>query len=89
MNFTIENVFSNSIPDHSNWTGPGMRGGDPGVVLVVDGGLPADGYVDIAQMDSFRSDMLWGSYRAGMKLSPVAGTCAAFFWVCLPVVQSN
>lgn len=81
MNFTINNVFSNPIPDHRNWTGPGTRGVNPGVELVVTGGVPSDGYVELAQMDTSRSDMLWGSYRVGMKLSPVAGTCAAFFWV--------
>lgn len=82
MNFTIGNVKSNPISDHGNWTGPGQNGGDPGVDFVVNGGVPDDNYVDLAQMDSFRSDMLWGSYRASIKLSPVAGTCTAFFWVC-------
>lgn len=81
MNFTVSNVFSNPIADHGNWTGPGELGGDPGVHLTVKGGIPSDNYVDLAQMDSLRSDLLWGSYRAAMKLSPVAGTCAAFFWV--------
>ena len=82
MNFTIGNVVSNSIADHYNWTGPGRYGGDPGLDLIVKGGIPSDSYVDIAQLDSVRTDMLWGSYRASMKLPSINGTCSAFFWVC-------
>jgi hypothetical protein len=52
MNFTIDNVFSNPIPDHRNWTRPGVRGGDPGIKLVVTGGVPNDGYVELAQMNT-------------------------------------
>ena len=84
MNFSVANVASNPIPDHFNWTGPGILGGDPGVKLVVRSGIPPDGYVDLAQMDSIRTDLLWGSYRASLKLPAVKGTCSAFFWVgCL------
>lgn len=81
MNFTIGNVASNSISDHYNWTGPGRHGGDPGVNLVVKGGIPPDAYVDIGQLDSIRTDLLWGSYRASLKLPSINGTCSAFFWV--------
>ncbi|KAH6680812.1 glycoside hydrolase family 16 protein [Halenospora varia] len=80
MNHTVKNVVANGIPDINNWTGPGILGGDPGLQLTVSGGVPSDGYVDTAEMDSVRTDMLWGSYRASMKLSPIAGTCSAFFW---------
>lgn len=37
--------------------------------------------IPAAELDSARTDMHWGSYRAGMKLADVEGTCAAFFWV--------
>ncbi|PNY24243.1 Beta-glucanase [Tolypocladium capitatum] len=33
-----------------------------------------------AEIDSARMDMHWGSYRTGMKLTNINGTCAAFFW---------
>lgn len=34
-----------------------------------------------SEIDSARMDMHWGSYRTGMKLTNINGTCAAFFWV--------
>ncbi|KAG0648895.1 Lichenase [Hyphodiscus hymeniophilus] len=80
MNFTIQNVISNPILNATNWTGPGEFGGDPGLQLIVDSGIPENGYVQVAEMDSAREDMLWGTYRTAMKLSLVPGTCSAFFW---------
>ncbi|CAG8973174.1 hypothetical protein HYALB_00008766 [Hymenoscyphus albidus] len=80
INYTLGQTFSNPIPDHANWTGPGKFGGDPGMRLEVEGGIPADNYVKTSQIVSNRTDLIWGSYRASIKLSPVAGTCAAFFW---------
>lgn len=58
-----------------------MDGGDPGVRLVVAPGVPGDGFVPVAEMDSARTDLLWGSYRAAIKLTLVPGTCSSFFWV--------
>lgn len=81
MNFTVEDIVSNPILDPATWTGPGEAGGDPGAQFVVRGGTPSDGYVNVAQMNSVREDLLWGSYRASLKLTPFAGTCSAFFWV--------
>ncbi|KAG9236577.1 concanavalin A-like lectin/glucanase domain-containing protein, partial [Amylocarpus encephaloides] len=80
FNFTTKNVVSNPILDANNWTGPGILGRDPGVGLTVTGGIPANGFVDIGSMDSNRTDMIWGTYRASLKLTPIVGTCAAFFW---------
>lgn len=87
MNFTIDNVVSNPILNQTNWTGPGLLGGDAGLQLRVDGGIPANGYVQVAEMDSAREDMLWGSYRTAMRLTLTSGTCSAFFWVgsCLNI----
>jgi hypothetical protein len=82
MNYTIDNVVSNPILDKKNWTGPGTFGGDPGLQIQIDGGIPSNGYVQTAQMNSAREDLLWGSYRAAMKLTLTPGSCAAFFWVC-------
>lgn len=53
---------------------------DLGVDLVV-GSTLIDGSVPVAEMDTARQDITWGSFRAGMKLTSVEGTCAAFFWV--------
>lgn len=81
MNFSIQNVQSNPILDANNWTGPGIFGGDPGLQLSVSGGIPSNGYVQVAEIDSSREDLLWGSYRTAMKLTLTPGTCSAFFWV--------
>lgn len=81
MNFTIQNVVSNPILNATNWIGPGEFGGDPGLQFSVSGGIPANGYIQVAEIDSAREDMLWGTYRAAMKLTLVPGTCSAFFWV--------
>ncbi|TQV92317.1 hypothetical protein V2A60_007008 [Cordyceps javanica] len=57
----------------------GASGKQAGVQLSV-GATIVDGAVPVAEMDTTRHDLLWGSFRAGMKLTPVKGTCAAFFW---------
>lgn len=83
MNYSLANVVSNPIADPSVWSGPGKLGGDPGLQLLVDGGVPANGYVQIAEIDSAREDLRFGSYRAAMKLTLTPGTCSSFFWVGL------
>jgi hypothetical protein len=83
MNFTIENVVSNPIPDGHNFSGPGKFGANPGLQFSVGGGVPVTGYVQVSEMDSAREDLLWGTYRAAMKLTLTPGTCSAFFWVQL------
>ena len=51
-----------------------------GLELLVSSTL-STGSVSGAELDTARLDLHWGSYRAGMKLTDVNGTCAAFFWV--------
>lgn len=80
--FAVKNVYS--LPesgggDSTAGTGSSSHPGDDGVALVVGSTLTNDA-VPVAELDSARSDMVFGSYRAGMKLTPVNGTCAAFFW---------
>jgi beta-glucanase (GH16 family) len=41
------------------------------------------------EIDSLRRDMRYGSFRVGMKMSDVPGTCAAFFWVSCKEVQES
>ncbi|KAK0385806.1 hypothetical protein NLU13_6983 [Sarocladium strictum] len=50
-----------------------------GLELVVGQKVEGDA-VSGAEIDSKRLDLHWGSYRAGMKVTEVNGTCAAFFW---------
>lgn len=57
---------------------------DNGLELRVGRNTTEDRLVSSAEIDTKRLDLRWGSYRAGLKLTSVAGTCAAFFWVCMP-----
>ena len=41
----------------------------------------SDDAVPVAEVDSARLDLHWGSFRTGMKVTSTNGTCAAFFWV--------
>ena len=52
----------------------------PGLDLIVGTGK-GNNAVPAGEIDTKRLDLHWGSYRAGMKLTNVNGTCAAFFWV--------
>lgn len=64
-------------------TVPGEDGKEASLELVVGSNLLA-GAVPAAEMDSTREDLHWGSYRAGIKMTSVSGTCGAFFWVRCP-----
>jgi hypothetical protein len=80
-NFTTSNVISNAVNDAMNWTGPGMLGGLPGLQLVVSGGTPSTAYINTAQVNSVRTDLLYGSYRFLANLPNMNGTCSAMFAV--------
>ncbi|PHH62722.1 hypothetical protein CDD82_1971 [Ophiocordyceps australis] len=54
--------------------------GSGGVELGVGSELVQDDAVPVGELDSARADLHWGSYRAGIKLTAVPGTCSAFFW---------
>jgi hypothetical protein len=86
MNYTSLNVVSNPIANASNWIGLPVSAGDPGVQLSVGGGIPPNGFVQVAQMNSVRQDLLFGTYRALLKVTSVPGTCTAFFWVGIPLL---
>jgi hypothetical protein len=51
-----------------------------GLELYVRKVKPGDEYVSVAEVDSKRTDMLYGTFRAGLKVTDVNGTCSAFFW---------
>lgn len=77
----LRNIILNPLLNNTAYTGPGVLDGDIGLQLLVRGGIPVDGMVSVAEIDSSRTDMFWGSYRASLKLTALPGTCAAFFWV--------
>ncbi|KAK0710976.1 concanavalin A-like lectin/glucanase domain-containing protein [Lasiosphaeris hirsuta] len=52
---------------------------DPGLHLVV-GSEPVQSMIPVAEIDTQRLDVSWGTFRASMKVTGVPGTCAAFFW---------
>lgn len=81
-NATLDNVVANPLNSTYGWTGRGVFGGDPGLQIYVRGGIPKDGLVPMGEIATARVDMLYGSFRAAIKLSDTPGTCAAFFWVC-------
>lgn len=59
----------------------GNRASD-GLQLIVRQDL-IDGMVPVAEVDTARLDISYGTFRASMKLTDVPGTCAAFFWVSI------
>ncbi|KAK0722990.1 concanavalin A-like lectin/glucanase domain-containing protein [Lasiosphaeria miniovina] len=64
-------------------TAGAARGGDEeeGAALqLVVGSQLVDGMVPVAELDTRRLDLFWGTFRASMKLPRTPGTCAAFFW---------
>ena len=75
------NVIANPVKNNATLSGASVLGGDPGLQLYVRGGIPTDGYVPCSEIMSSRNDMLYGSFRASMKLPSINGTCGAFFWV--------
>lgn len=79
-NASLDNVVANPLNSTYDWTGQGVLGGDPGLQLYVRGGIPANGLVPISEIATAGVDMLYGSFRAAIKLSSTPGTCAAFFW---------
>ncbi|KAI9870286.1 MAG: hypothetical protein M1830_004440, partial [Pleopsidium flavum] len=83
-NASLDNVVANPLNSTYEWTGRGVSGGNPGLQLYVRGGVPKDGLIPMGEVATARVDMLYGSFRAAIKLSDTPGTCAAFFWVCTP-----
>lgn len=86
-----ENVITNPIRDPVSYNGPGVRAPDPGLQLWVRkdqvyssgtgmGGTSAYKMVPTAEIVSARDDILYGSFRIGMRTTPLAGTCGAFFF---------
>ena len=79
---STDNVVANPLKSQYDWSGDGVNGGDAGLQLIVRGGTPdKGGLVPMAELATTRDDMLYGSFRAGMKITNVNGTCGAFFWV--------
>ncbi|KAK8034784.1 hypothetical protein PG993_009779 [Apiospora rasikravindrae] len=57
----------------------GGGGGQGGLQLVV-GSKVVDGMVQNAEIATMGQDYFHGTYRVGLKVTDVPGTCTAFFW---------
>lgn len=77
---TVQNIIPNPFAFASQWDGFGIHGGDAGLQLWVNSSL-IDNMIPMAEMVARRHDMMHGSFRIGMKVTNVPGTCGAFFWV--------
>ncbi|KAK5129307.1 hypothetical protein LTR08_003611 [Meristemomyces frigidus] len=76
------NVNFNVLPPGSTG-GNGTLGGDPGLQLWTRSELvsESDGqYIPMAEIVTAQKDILYGSFRVGMKTTAINGTCGAWFF---------
>ena len=87
-NASVGNVITNPLASKWDWAGPGAGGGDAGLKLLVRSGAGVvGGLIGMAELASARTDVLYGSFRAGMKVTPTNGTCGAVFFVRIPDME--
>ncbi|KAI0123823.1 glycoside hydrolase family 16 protein [Xylariales sp. AK1849] len=77
--FAAGNTIGNEIEEHAVWTGDGENGGAAGLQLVV-GSEVVNGLVECAEVATTDLHYFHGTFRVGMKITNVPGTCSAFFW---------
>lgn len=75
----LRNVVPNPLASTWDWGGDGQGGGDPGLQFWVRSELVGD-MVPMSELVSVQGEILYGSFRIGMKTTPVNGTCGAFFF---------
>ena len=73
------NIVPNPFINNETWSGQGIRGGSAGLQLWVRSALQ-DQMVPIGEIVS-GAQMAYGSYRVGMKVTSVPGTCTGICWV--------
>lgn len=78
--FTVDNVVSSNIPDIKVFDQAGNHGGDAGLHLIV-GSKIVNGMVASAEVSTTDLHFSYGTFRTGIKLTDIPGTCSAFFWV--------
>ena len=82
-NASLSNVLTNPLQSAYDFAGTGTNNsGAGGLQLYVRSGSTATPgrLVGASELVTNRSDILYGSFRAGMKVTPVNGTCSAFFF---------
>jgi hypothetical protein len=78
--FVADNVIGNTIENDDEFEGDGQNGGPAGLQLVVSSTI-RDDMVSNAEIATVDLHYYYGTFRAGMKVTDMAGTCSAFFWV--------
>ncbi|KAF2104921.1 concanavalin A-like lectin/glucanase [Rhizodiscina lignyota] len=73
------NVIVNPMKNQYDWAGESVLGGDAGLQVWVRS-KTVNSAIPMGEITSMRSDMMYGSYRIGVKLTGIPGTCGAFFW---------
>ncbi|KAI2470594.1 glycoside hydrolase family 16 protein [Annulohypoxylon bovei var. microspora] len=77
--YTPQNVISNNIANEQVFGESGTKGGDAGLNLVVSSEIQ-DGMVTGADVSTTDIHYFHGTFRAGIKVTDIPGTCSAFFW---------
>lgn len=75
----LRNVISNPAKNASQ-SSTGINGDEAGLELFVRKLGSDKEHISVAEVDSKRTDMRYGSFRAGIKATDIDGTCGAFFW---------
>ncbi len=79
--FTVQNILTNPNPSNVRVEdGQGSDGQPAGLQLVVNASHVEE-MVPVAEIDSARTDVMFGTFRASLKVTNISGTCSAFFWV--------
>lgn len=75
-----KNAISNPVKDLKA-SADGKNGPEAGLELWVRAlESPDQEMVSVVEVDSNRTDMQYGTFRAGIKQTGINGTCGAFFW---------
>ncbi|KAF2452622.1 concanavalin A-like lectin/glucanase domain-containing protein, partial [Lineolata rhizophorae] len=75
----VDNVLANPLLNEWDWAGDSVGGGDAGLQLWVRE-RTTDGMIEMGEIVAEPTDVRFGSFRVGMKVTGVPGTCGAFFW---------
>ena len=81
--FAVQNIFTEGAAGQNGAASRTGNAPPAGLQLVVRA-AQVDDMVPVAEIDTARLDVVFGSYRAGLRLTDVPGTCSAFFWVSRP-----
>lgn len=79
QNYVVDQIAARGIYG-KNATAKNVVFGPEGMQLWVRQAV--NGLIPMAEVDSQRTDMLYGSFRMRAKMGSVNGTCGAMFWVC-------